>query len=100
MVDTTENSITIRWKFNDIYLENLRYVRIFIPGVCHTKIEDDRREHTIDNLYPGSEYKISLIVVVGHKEILYNLNTKTEGKSALKEGLLHKLVGKTFTERN
>jgi len=96
----TDNTITIGWKINESYLKSLNHVRIFIPGVCHAKIKDHREEYTINNLYPGSEYKITLIVVTGYREVLYNLNTRTDGKSSLGGGLPHKLVGKTFTERN
>jgi hypothetical protein len=101
IISKTENSMTVGWKMREDQLKNFEYLRVYIPGVCHEKITDPLiNEYLIKDLYPGSEYKITLILKNKAGEVTYRLIDTTAGEKVFNGNLLANLVGKTFTQRN
>ena len=95
---TTENHITIEWKIKPEDEGNFKNLTVYIPGVIEKNI-DDVHSLEINGVFPGSEYRATIIVYsIYDTKLTYVLNLKTKGQKILGNKLSDLLVGKTFTQ--
>lgn len=96
--ETSEEYATVEWKVRPEEEPNFSKIVFYIPGVCNSEVNDIFiNKFKIDDLYPGSSYKCTIILYSKNdSKLTYSLTINTKGEKAIKK-LSDKLVGRTFT---